>query len=396
MVLIFDDLIKATDCSGLYTLTGYVNGTWQDIHTIYGPTTGSIEVDASYNTIEVDTTLFVPGETYQFRWVDGNGVSSNIIKLTIPTGSGPDYYYSSGSGSGATSPSIMIIEAEVGQIEIMLNGISGGYSSPQYTVNGNGNGPFDFTENGDGSFTLTGSDIVAGASVQANMYINELGGYIYSQMVTIPDTGSYSSSGYESGSRVMPSTIQLLGLNDGGSGNTMVAFSANIAKSNIAGYLMDVTASVNTSEFLTFAGHVFFPASTFTLPFMAGHVYQFALVDLDANPSGNISDPSTILSNTMTATGNAIDSVTNDAGSISINMSYDITTIPLTIINAFMCRPDGSDLSGLGVRYPMSLAPSNPQTYPAGYVSGDLIQYAILDPSNTSNILSATVFTTLP
>lgn len=84
MALIFQDQLQVTDGSGLYTLMGFANGTWQDIHTITGATSGRIEVDNDLNTIDVDTDIFIVGQTYPFKWVDGNGVESNIVYITIP------------------------------------------------------------------------------------------------------------------------------------------------------------------------------------------------------------------------------------------------------------------------------------------------------------------------
>ena len=84
MALIFKDYLQATDTSGLYTLRGYVSHSWQDVHTIAGPQTGNIDVDAPHYYITVDTDIFLPGHSYYFKWVDMNGVESNMTVLQIP------------------------------------------------------------------------------------------------------------------------------------------------------------------------------------------------------------------------------------------------------------------------------------------------------------------------
>jgi hypothetical protein len=83
MALIFNDTLAVTDGSGLYTLYGYVNNSWQDIYTIAGVTDGVIQVNGTTNTIAVDTSVFTAGQTYEFKWIDGNGVESNIRTLDI-------------------------------------------------------------------------------------------------------------------------------------------------------------------------------------------------------------------------------------------------------------------------------------------------------------------------
>jgi hypothetical protein len=88
MPLIFNDTLQARDCTGLYTLQALIGSTWTDIHTISGAQNGTIEVDAALNTIEVDTSLLIPGQTYDFKWVDSLGNESNMVSLAIP-GSGP-------------------------------------------------------------------------------------------------------------------------------------------------------------------------------------------------------------------------------------------------------------------------------------------------------------------
>jgi hypothetical protein len=42
MARIFIDTLQPNDCTGLYTLQGYVSGAWTDIHTISGALSGSI------------------------------------------------------------------------------------------------------------------------------------------------------------------------------------------------------------------------------------------------------------------------------------------------------------------------------------------------------------------
>ena len=191
MPLFFDDFLEASDCSGLYTLMGYVNGTWQDIHTIYGPSTGSIEVDASFNAIEVDTTLFIPGGTYQFKWVDGNGVPSNIITLTIPV--------ESGSGSGSGSPgaaSVSIVDAEIDRVDVQASGLAFGEQAVievYCTTNGVTTTSVSQGYVNNSVFTFTNSDFVAGSSIYAALIGS--GWTVLSQTVTIPGADSYPSSG---------------------------------------------------------------------------------------------------------------------------------------------------------------------------------------------------------
>ena len=597
--LYFDDRLQTTDCSGLYTLMGYVNGTWYDIHTVSGAGTGTIEVDRSVNAIEVDTTLFIPGQTYQFKWMDGNGVSSNIITLTIPyvssgSGSGSGFgtavsvtildaeigrvdvqasglaygeqaiiriYYSidgvtytmdsqgyvdnsallftspdfapgcsiyaaligngwtvysqtitlanvgSSSSSGVLSPSITVINAEAGQVQVEVSGsdnrtlnlsllVSGStlsgmtvYSNGEYTFYSNnilpgctvqvsmfdqvsattvysntltipgadsssGSGSNFRSGSGSGSgasvvpFTVTITSIVDGnldatvsgditavpgydpsAPIIAYLYYRPTGtgafglwtggldntgftssyqGVIgfnpagivagndyqvvimsdgamiaFSQVVSVPDLGTSSSLG------ISPSPIRLLGLNNDGSGNTLAAFSANITRSNIQGCLLDVTASTSSAYFATFEGPVFFPSHSFGLAFTPGHQYQFALVDLDINPTGNISDPSTIFSNTLTAADIVIDSVASVGGAISITATID----PSLSGYAFSMYRN-SDASGNTMLMVHSLPTSSAFLYGV-YVSGGLVQICLSPDGETSDIVSASVFTTL-
>ena len=84
MALIFTDHLQTTDTGGLYTLRGYVNDSWQDVHTIAGPQTGTIDVDAPQYYITVDTDIFLPGTSYYFKWVDIHGVESNMTVIRIP------------------------------------------------------------------------------------------------------------------------------------------------------------------------------------------------------------------------------------------------------------------------------------------------------------------------
>jgi hypothetical protein len=83
MAFIFNDTLEVTLGSGLYTLQGYTNNTWTDIHSISGATSGSLNVNAANNTIKLDTSVFLSGQTYDFRWVDSHGVVSNVSSLTV-------------------------------------------------------------------------------------------------------------------------------------------------------------------------------------------------------------------------------------------------------------------------------------------------------------------------
>ena len=89
MSLIFNDILQVSNTSGLYTLMGYANGTWHDLYTISGPTDGEIKVDEKDNPISVDTSIFIPGLSYMFKWVDSHGAESNVISVTLPV----SYYY---------------------------------------------------------------------------------------------------------------------------------------------------------------------------------------------------------------------------------------------------------------------------------------------------------------
>ena len=80
---LFNDTLDVDGTSGTYTLQGSVNGEWHDIYTISGPASGTIVLDDS-NNVEVDTNLFVPGQTYNFRWIDSEGTVSNVKSLLIP------------------------------------------------------------------------------------------------------------------------------------------------------------------------------------------------------------------------------------------------------------------------------------------------------------------------
>jgi hypothetical protein len=84
MSLIFNDTLQASGSTGLYTLQALIGGSWTDIHSISGPASGSIEIDASLNAIPVDTTLLPVGQTFDFRWVDSLGNESNIISALVP------------------------------------------------------------------------------------------------------------------------------------------------------------------------------------------------------------------------------------------------------------------------------------------------------------------------
>jgi hypothetical protein len=84
MSLIFTDTLQATDTSGLYTLQALIDNMWTDIHTIAGTQNGCIPIDATINTIAVDTNLLPVGHTFQFRWVDSIGNESNLISAFVP------------------------------------------------------------------------------------------------------------------------------------------------------------------------------------------------------------------------------------------------------------------------------------------------------------------------
>jgi len=83
MARIFIDTLQPNDCDGIYTLQGYVSGVWTDIYTISGASSGNIEVDEYLNTISVDITTFVPGQSYLFRWIDSDGHVSNVRVIYI-------------------------------------------------------------------------------------------------------------------------------------------------------------------------------------------------------------------------------------------------------------------------------------------------------------------------
>lgn len=108
MPLIFTDTLQATDSTGLYTLQALIGSTWTDVHTIAGPQSGSIEIDASLNTITVDTALLPVGHTFQFRWIDSLGNQSNIITALVPFTLTDSYYvlenisYTNGGGDSWT------------------------------------------------------------------------------------------------------------------------------------------------------------------------------------------------------------------------------------------------------------------------------------------------------
>jgi hypothetical protein len=91
MTLIFNDTLKAFDASGLYTLMAFLDNQWVDIHTVVGKQSGTVEVHAAYNKIDVDTLLFTPGQTYKFKWVDSLGNQSNITNITIPALAAPTW-----------------------------------------------------------------------------------------------------------------------------------------------------------------------------------------------------------------------------------------------------------------------------------------------------------------
>jgi hypothetical protein len=84
MIRIFNDNLRPQGCSGLYTLMGSTGGQWHDIYTISGTRSGSIEVDAGLSIIDVDTSVFIPGTSYLFKWMDSNGTESNQTSLYIP------------------------------------------------------------------------------------------------------------------------------------------------------------------------------------------------------------------------------------------------------------------------------------------------------------------------
>ena len=84
MALIFKDNLQTTDSTGLYTLKAQIGGQWTDVHTVAGATSGTVTVNDSHNTIEVDTSIFPVGKTFPFKWVDTLGNESNVSNVLIP------------------------------------------------------------------------------------------------------------------------------------------------------------------------------------------------------------------------------------------------------------------------------------------------------------------------
>jgi hypothetical protein len=98
MALLFNDILRSNDCTGLYTLMALVDGTWTDIHSIAGLSSGSITIDSSSNTISVNTSMLNVGQTYSFKWVDTIGNESNTVSLQIP----PDLSITNYSAGGVS------------------------------------------------------------------------------------------------------------------------------------------------------------------------------------------------------------------------------------------------------------------------------------------------------
>jgi len=84
MALIFKDDLQTIDSTGLYTLQAFIGGQWTDLRSVAGATSGTVEVNDSQNTIEVDPAVFPVGKTFPFKWVDTLGNESNVSNVLIP------------------------------------------------------------------------------------------------------------------------------------------------------------------------------------------------------------------------------------------------------------------------------------------------------------------------
>ena len=83
MALIFEDTLDVMNGSGLYTLQVLKDGSWHDLQTLSGSVNGSIEINNTSNSVKLDTSVLLSGSVYPFRWMDGNGATSNITTLTV-------------------------------------------------------------------------------------------------------------------------------------------------------------------------------------------------------------------------------------------------------------------------------------------------------------------------
>ena len=118
MALIFKDKLDVTEGSGSYTLQAYVNNSWYDVHTVTGATQGSVSIGSDVNLIPVDSSLLIAGRSYDFRWIDGAGVMSNVSNLII-------------NGAIVMSGAVGVDASGFPQMELPLK-VSGG--SGDYTI----------------------------------------------------------------------------------------------------------------------------------------------------------------------------------------------------------------------------------------------------------------------
>ncbi len=450
MTLIFDDQLRVTDGSGLYTLMGLVGSTWTDIHTVSGPATGTVEVAATVNTIEVDTSIFLPGQAYRFKWVDASGTESNIITLTIPALSG------SGTAPSTYAATVTITNAEPGSLTVDVAGdaVASGYVVRLYQVGALG-GPaillYTSPAIGPGvtESNISLSTIGAGETYYAELTYDTIAGdsstsaTVSSQAVTVvpPGVGTSGSSstgtstgtsttGGTSGSGTgtstgtsttgggsTPSSITLIGLNPVSTAGLNFAAYGTAAKSNLAIGIQDVTAGTNATQTTPIpAGNIFITSEASAEAFTPGHQYRAYLIDMDANPGGNVSDASTIFSPELKSFELEVVSVGNDgSGNAKVQYTADITDSGYTveaisvnlstgarITQAIGSTPlvvsttgssgTGSTTGGSTTGGP-GTGTSDTVTIPGGYTSGNAIAIIVLDSGN--NEVGSTVLTVM-
>jgi hypothetical protein len=403
MALIFQDILLAIDSTGLYTLRAFVNGSWIDIQTISGALSGSIEVDAAINTIDVDTSILIPGQTYPFMWVDSDGVQSNIIILTIPEmgySYGDDGDTGIGTGNLATLELLSVSNAGTGNNIAVAYNASGLFSSGALYIEDLSTATIvalDFNY-GYNSGEWASLEFVQGHRYQM-FFVDENGNYIYSNILYTSDPANYDT-GYGAGIGAGNlSAIRLLGISNDGRGYPSIAYDGYITDSNNQLWLLHTRAgesafyegvSLNTIS----TGNVLVTDFDVNyLSYINGDQYQLCLIDTIANPSINLNDPSNILSNTLTAANMVLNSVSDAGGNIRLNMSIDPL---LTGYLSFRRISSGGSIDGFVIgSLPLG---SDPYSFNSvlDYVPGMQIQLAITADEYGGALISATTFTPVP
>jgi hypothetical protein len=79
----FIDTLTVAYAGGVYTLQAYVTvggvNQWVDITTVAGTGTGTVSAN-----VQINTAIYQVGLSYDFRWIDQIGNTSDVITMTIP------------------------------------------------------------------------------------------------------------------------------------------------------------------------------------------------------------------------------------------------------------------------------------------------------------------------